>query len=190
MPSQSWVQKIAGQQAQGSFLTTYTTAKSVINAEAIKQLPMGFIEAAGKMFDLEVAGSISNIVTTPGTIVFQLMFGSVIAWSSGLIQLNATAHTKLPFRLRVPLTARSVGNGTLATLQGDGTLIGPMFTKTAGQTDNVNSDTVIAVPVTSPTVGAGFDSTTSQAVDFWAGFSISNAANGIQVEQFRFISLD
>src|SRR4051812_46134717 len=118
MPSQSWMQKIAGLQAQATFFTTYTTAKSVLNPEAIKTLPAGFIEAPGKMFELEVRGAISNIVTTPGTIVFQLMFGSVIVWTSGNIQLNATAHTKLPFRLKALFTARTVGATTVATLAG------------------------------------------------------------------------
>lgn len=190
MPKQSWNQIISPMLAQAPFFTAFTAAKSIINGEAIKQLPSGFIDNSGVLFELEVHGAISNIVTTPGTIVFQLMFGSIAVWSTGNIQLNASAHTKLPFTLRALLTARTVGDGTLATLQGGGTITGPMFTKTAGQTDNVNSDTVIVVPVTAPAPGGGFDSSAPQAVGLWGGLSINNAGNGVQIEQFKFLSLN
>jgi hypothetical protein len=184
MPSQGWMQRLMNQKGPGTLLNTYTTAKSVINTDSIFTLPSTFFDYPGKELIIRVAGAISNIVTTPGTIDFQVKFGSIVVWDSGAIQLNATAHTTLPFSLVIPLTAQVIGNGTTAKLMGIGTLAGDMFTKTAAQVDGVNSETIITVPITAPAQGNGFDSTSAQIVDFWAGFSISNAGNGIQVQQY------
>lgn len=142
------------------------------------------------MVRVSAIGAISNIVTTPGTITFQSMLGANIAWSSGAIQLNATAHTTLPFWLEVMLTCQVEGNGTTAKLMGQGRLNGIMFTVTAAQTDAPNTPGGFMVPATAPAQGAGFDSTIANAMDFFAGFSISAAGNGIQIAQYAVQSLN
>jgi hypothetical protein len=190
MAKQGWSQIIASQQAAGTLLNTYTTAKSVINPQAVVILPAGYFDAPGTAIEIEAWGGISNIVTTPGTITFQVMLGSVVAFTSGAVQLNATAHTTLPFRFRALLTTRTVGASTSATLMGQGEVAGEMFTATAGQTDGANSQTILQVPATAPAVGTGFDSTVAQTLDFWAGFSINNAGNGIQIQQYKVTSLN
>ena len=125
--------------------------------------------------------AISNIATTPGTVTFQVMLGTIVAWTSGAVQLNATAHTTLPAKLVVELSCQLTNttvNGAIAKLMGVGTLTGVMFTKTAAQTDGANTETVMMVPITTPALGTAFDSTIAQTLDFWVGFSISNAAGG------------
>lgn len=190
MPSQSWVQTLAAQEAAGTLLNTYTTAKSVINPQALYTFPAGFFQTPGQKLRIHVGGGISNIVTTPGTITFQVMLGSVVVFTSGAVQLNATAHTTLPFTLDIDLTLRAVGNSTSANFMGMGKLGGIMFTLTAAQTDAVNTSGLFMVPVTAPAVGTGFDSTSAQVLDFWAGFSISNAGNGIQVQDYSVESMN
>ncbi len=59
-----------------------------------------------------------------------------------------------------------------------------MFTLTAGQTDSAQGQQVIAVPQTAPVLGAGFDSHVINTLDLWAGFSISNAGNGIRIDEY------
>lgn len=184
MPSQGWRQRLITQQASGTLFNTYTASKSVINPQSVITLPSGFLEVPGKSLRIRVAGAISNVVTTPGTITFEVKIGSVVAWTSGAIQLNATAHTTLPFTLDIELVTQVVGAGTTAKLMGIGMLTGVMFTKTAGQVDGVNSEAVITVPVGIPAQGTGFDSTIAQTLDFWAAFSTSNAANGIQTHLY------
>lgn len=187
MPKQAWAQGLATQRGQGTLFTGYTTAKTVINQEALYPIGANAL-SLGDSFHVSVKGGISNIVTTPGTITFQIMFGSIVVWSSGAIQLNATAHTTLPFSLEVDLIVQLLNTtvgGAIAKLMGIGVLTGVMFTKTAGQTDGANSESVITVPVTAPALGTAFDSTIGQTMDFWAGFSISNAGNGIQVASYR-----
>lgn len=179
---------VAVQQAVGTFFATYTTSKSVINPQALWTVPAGFFDVPGKTIEIEAWGAISNIVTTPGTITFEVKMGptaNIVAFTTGAIQLNATAHTKLPFHIKIALTLDSVGSSTSAKFRGQAFLNGVMFTKTAGQTDGANTETIIMAPVTTPAAGTGWDSTIANIFDLWAGFSISNAANGIEIHQYK-----
>lgn len=184
---QAWTQGLAVQRGQGTLFATFTTAKTVINQEALYPIG-GNALALGDTYRFTITGGISNIVTTPGTITFQIMLGTIVVWSSGAIQLNATAHTTLPFMLEVELVVQLLNTavgGAVAKFMGIGRLSGVMFTKTAGQTDGANTETTMVVPVTAPALGAAFDSTIGQTFDFWAGFSISNGGNGIQIATYR-----
>lgn len=186
MPEQHWNEAPICQENAGAAYATYTTAKTVINQQDLISLYPGFFRL-GRKLRITVHAALSNIVTTPGTVTFQVMLGTIVAFTTGAIQLNATAHTLLPMKLVIDLTCQltntTVG-GAIAKLMGQGVLTGVMFTKTAAQVDGVNSETVINVPVTTPALGTAFDSTISQILDFWVGFSISNSGNGIQVAQY------
>src|SRR5262249_1197037 len=104
--------------------------------------------------------------------------------TTGNIQLNATAHTLLPWWLDILLTVRALGSGTNANFMGMGRIQGVMFTLTAGQTDDANTPGIFSAPATSPAVGAGFDSTVCNVLDFWWGFSISSASNRVKTELY------
>lgn len=168
--------------AAGTSFGTFTTAKTVLPTGCLVTLPANWFYV-GRMIRYTVWGGIGTLVTTPGTITFQLNLGAVAAFSSGAVQLNATAHTNLPFRAECVATCRAVGATTTANLIGQWTLNGVMFTKTAAQVDQVNIGDSILAPATAPAVGTGFDSTAAQTLDFFAGFSISNAANTVQIQQ-------
>lgn len=186
MPSQSWYQNVASQKNAGVIFDTFTTAKTVINQQDLWSPPANFF-LQGTQLRIRVRGALGTLVTTPGTITFNVMMGTIVVWTSGQIQLNATAHTLLPFMLDVDLSCQltntTVG-GAVAKFMGVGEVRGVMFTKTAGQVDGVNSETSIVVPVTTPALGTAFDSTLAQILDFWAGFSISSASNRIQLAMY------
>jgi hypothetical protein len=168
------------QTAVGTAFGTFTAAKSVINATNLLQLPPNYLYV-GKKIRVTARGALTTLVTTPGTVTFQIMMGNIVVWTSGAIQMNATAHTSLPFNLNVDLRCDSIGSGTTAKFLGMGVLQGIMFTLTAAQVDGVNSSAVMAVPATAPAVGTGFDSTIANLLDFWTGFSISSASNVVQL---------
>lgn len=186
MPNQTWSQNLVSQRAAGTLFNTYTTAKTVINQQDLYGFYPNYFQI-GTTLNVKARMAISNIVTTPGTMVFQVMLGTIVVWSSGNIQLNATAHTLLPATLDVDLTCQLANTGVggvIAKFMGVGTLSGVMFTKTAAQTDGANTETTIQVPVTAPALGTAFDGTISQILDFWVGFSISNSGNGVQMAQY------
>lgn len=190
----NYVETLASQTYAGTPQSAYTTAKSVINAECIPDLPKNFWRP-GRRARIEGHGAISNIVTTPGTMQFLLKLGTtaapVTAFDSGNVQLNATAHTTLPFWFELMLRSDkdNFGDGTLAKLFGQLKLIGIMFTATAGQTDSPQGMQTILAPATAPVLGAGFNASIVTQPDFWAGFSINNAANLIRIDDYSFIDL-
>ena len=183
MSLQTFQETLVAQSIAGTAFNTFTTAKSVIPPICLFQLPPNYLYV-GKVFRVKVKGSISNIVTTPGTITFQINMGAIAAWSSGALQLNATAHTTLPFDMMVLVTVRAIGNATSANVIGIGTISGMMFTNTAGQVDSLNGVPTLMVPMTAPAVGTGFDSTIAQTLDLFAGFSISNIGNQVQIQEY------
>lgn len=174
---------LASQSAAGTLFNNYTTAKTILNPTELVPLAANSL-VKGRKLRVTISGGLSNIVTTPGTIAFQIMIGSIVAWTSGNIQLNATAHTLLPFWLQVVLRVDSEGSGTSAKFSGQGTLNGIMFTNTAAQTDATNTTGMFPVPATAPAVGTGWDSTIQNTLDFWTGFSIGNSGNGIQPDNY------
>ncbi len=174
---------LSSQRAAGTAFATYTTAKTVINPTELVTLPPNYL-TIGSKYRVRVCGGLSNIVTTPGTVTFQIMMGTIVAWTSGAIQLNATAHTLLPFDLDVMLRVDSIGSGTAAKYLGMGKLMGVAFTRTAAQVDDANTPGEFATPATAPAVGTGFDSTIQNILDFWVGFSISNAGNCVQIYDY------
>lgn len=178
-----YTQTLTSQRAVGTLFNTYTTAKSVINATELVTLPANYLTVGSKLRIKALAG-LSNIVTTPGTIAIQIMMGSIVAFTTGNIQLNATAHTLLPFDLEATLRVDSIGPGTAAKLLGQSKFTGIQPTLTAAQVDAVNTSGSFLGPVTAPAAGTGFDSTIANILDFWVGFSISNAGNGIQIYDY------
>lgn len=185
--SNTWHETLVRSTAAGSNFGSFTTAKTVIPADCVYTLPANYFEV-GSTMRVRAIGSIGTLVTTPGTITFQVMFGSVIAFTTGALQLNATAHTTIPFWLDIALTCRSIGASTTATMMGQAMAFGTMFTVTAGQTDGVNTMAYLMAPNTAPAVGTGFSSVGTIAIDFFAGFSINNAANTVQIQQYSVIS--
>jgi hypothetical protein len=123
-------------------------------------------------------------VTTPGTITFQIMMGSIVVWTSGALQLSTTANTLTPFEFEATIRLLTSGSGTAATFIGGGTVTGLDVQIGAGAVNPTVSDSTVVVPTTAPAAGTGFDSTISNILDFWAGFSISNAGNGVQLYDY------
>ena len=176
-------QVLTSQKASGTLFNTYTTAKTVINASELVTLPANYLTIGSKLRIKALMG-LSNIVTTPGTFAIQIMMGSIVAFTTGNIQLNATAHTLLPLDFEATLRVDSIGSGTTAKFLGQSKMTGIQPTLTAAQTDAVNTSGSFLGPVTAPAVGTGFDSTIANILDFWVGFSISNAGNGVQVYDY------
>src|SRR5262245_37328235 len=113
MSRMTWPEIVAKQNAAGTLLNTYTTSKSAINADGLWDMPRNYLDI-GREFLVEVQGAISNIVTTPGTITCEVKIGSVVAFTTGAMQLSSTAHTTVPFWLRIKLTCRAIGPSTSA----------------------------------------------------------------------------
>lgn len=186
MSLQGWQEAIRTHRAAGTLFNNYTTAKSVLNNQGLWTMPENYLEE-GRALLLKIRGALSNIVTTPGTVEFQVKVGSVIAFTTGQIQLSSTAHTTLPFALDIELTCRAIGPTTSANFMGQAEIRSQTVVATA-VADGTQTHSVLMAPNTAPAVGTGFDSTVANIVDLWVGFSIANSGNGVQIQQYKLIS--
>jgi hypothetical protein len=124
-------------------------------------------------------GVVSNIVTTPGNLTLDVRMGptsNIVVFNGGAVALNAAAKVNVPFRLDVLLTCRAVGSGTSANLYGTGIL-------TSESVVGATAGTALPAGLAAG-VGTGFDSTATTVVDLFGTFSISNAGNGITVQEY------
>jgi hypothetical protein len=180
---------LASNRATGPAKNTYTTAISVINAADLIQLPINGLYVGAK-FRIRVAGILSCVGTTSGTVTFQVMLGAIVAWTSGALQMTTTAEATLPFVLEVVLrvTALDTGTGqtpvTAATLLGQGYASSLILQLGAGAAAGAVTSSILMVPAGSPANGTAFASSTTENLDFWTGFSISSASNGITVNDY------
>jgi hypothetical protein len=143
-------------------------------------LPANYF-SIGKTIRIKMCLRVSNIVTTPGTLTLKVLFGAVVVFNGGAMQLSTTAHTTLPVWVEILLTCRAVGSGTNANLMGQGMAVGQPLMLTA-VADSTTSLTTLLMPNTTPTVGTGFDSTATQAIDLTANFSLTG--NSTTLEQY------
>jgi hypothetical protein len=185
----SWGEVLTVAQSAGATLTASTAATSLLPTHAVFTLPANFFDRPGKMLKIIAAGQLGNIVTTPGTLTIDVQLGgSVVAFNGGAMQLSSTAHTTLPFWLEILLTCRAVGSGTTANLIGQGRMTAQSLSLTA-VADSTTTPATLLLPNTTPAVGTGFNSTTSQTVDLRGTFSLSNA-NAITLQQYSLISMN
>lgn len=183
MSAPYYAQVLASQKAAGTLFNTYTTAKSVINVSELVPLPGNYLQQGSKL-RVRVFGALSNIITTPGTVSFQIMMGSIVVWTSGALQMSTTANTLMPFTLEVDLRLDTAGSGTAAKFMGGGKIVALNVQLGAGVANPTVTDSALNTPATAPAVGTGFDSTITDILDFWVGFSISNAGNGVQIYDY------
>jgi hypothetical protein len=174
-------------QSDGAALASSTAATSLLPTQAKYTLPANFL-AIGSKLRFHVSGRISTVITTPGTLTLDIRFGSVIVATSPAFALNVAAQTNDTWILDWHLTCRAIGGSTSANFMHAGmwttaAVIGGVAAATGGTGS-------LLIPATAPAVGTGFDSTAAQQIDFFGTWSVSNAANSIQVHQFAIDSLN
>jgi hypothetical protein len=181
---QTWGQTLVTAQSDGTALTA-AAAASCIPASAKFTLPANFFTFIGQQLLIKASGRISSVITTPGTARFDLRFGAnVVADSQAILLDTVAAHTNVGWYLEMLLTCRALG--TSANLMQSGYWM---------------CEDILGVPATAPkgvlsallpwnaapAVGANFDSTASQAVDFF--FTQTVATGSMTLHQYSVASL-
>ena len=174
MSSNSWLQTVTRVQGDGTALTNTTTATSILPAAEKFVMPANFF-SPGTRFKVRALGRISTAASTPGTITFDLRFGSTVVFNGGASGTVATSATNLTWLLEAELQCRAYGSGTSTTLIGGGALYSAALSATTP---------IMLLPTSAPAVGTGFDCTASQAVDFFATWSVANASNTLTLHDF------
>lgn len=182
MGVQRWHQPLIVQAITDGPTLTAAAAASCIPTPNKITLPTNYWEV-GKQWRVTLAGRLSTVITTPGTIRWDIRIGAVVAWDSlAILPDTVAAHTNMPFKLEVFLTCRSIGASTAATLFGVGVLFSEDILGTPAASPKA---AVIAMLPwnTAPVVGTGFDSTTINTVDVF--FTQTVATGSMTVHQYQ-----
>ena len=170
-------------QADGAALTNSVSQTSILPTAARAVVAANVLDRIGKRLHLKATGRISTLVTTPGTLLFEVKLGSVVIASSGLLTLNVVAKVNVGWKLDWDMTLRAIGTGTAANFMHQGlwtseAVIGNPLPTVGGSASHV-------LPYnTAPVVGTGFDSTAAAILDLFATWSSASASNSIQLHQY------
>lgn len=191
MSNQGYVETLITQQQDGTALNTSTTPTSILHSTGKLTLPAQYMYI-GRRLRIQGFARLSNIVTTPGTLTLDVRMGptsNIVVFNGAAMQMSSTVHTNVPLWFEILLTCRAVGSGTSANLMGQGRATSQALSLTAVG-DSTTTPATLMMPNTAPAVGTGFDSTVAMVVDLFATFSISNAANSIQLHDYAVESLN
>lgn len=182
MSHQTWQETLISAKTDGTAVTG-TAAASLLPPQAIFTLPANYLDYIGKKIRIRAAGRISNIVTTPGTLTFNLRFGStpVTVATSGAISLNTTAKTNVTWLLDWALDLRVEGSSAQLIHTG----IWSSESVVGSATGIANQ---VMIPASAPALGTAFSAIAAQSVDLQAQFSLTG--NSIQLHQFALESMN
>jgi hypothetical protein len=172
----------------GYTLTNSAVSTSILPVTVVPStnliLPARFFNYIGQELIIEVSGRISTLVTTPGTLLFEVKFGSTVVATTQALDLNIVAKTDVTWMLRLAMQLRVVGASaqflTIGKFESEAVIGSPLPT--------VGGSGVLLIPASAPAVGNTFNSTTSQTITFNAKWSVADPANSITIHQFRIIS--
>ncbi len=176
-----FVQSIISAQVAGAALAASTSATSILPAQAKHTFPANYFDYIGRRLRVTAQGQLSNIVTTPGTLILDLRLGATVIFNGAAMQMSTTAHTTVPWWWEVELTLRVVGSA--ASFIGQSTFTSQAISVSGA--DPTTGHSVLMAPNTAPVVGTTFDATAAMQLDLFAKFSVSDAANAITLMQFE-----
>lgn len=184
MSLQTWQETLINSKVDGTAITNSTVQASIIPAAAKLTLPANYF-VIGKEIRVTAKGRISNVVTTPGTLLFQLLFGATAVYNNGAatMALNTTAKTDVAWWLELVGTCRAEGASANIMWQGQ-------WTSESAVSSAAGTANTMYVPASAPAVGSNFDSTVAQVVDLQAKFSVSTATTSLLCHQYKVESLN
>jgi hypothetical protein len=172
-----FLEPLIQQQIDGTAYTTQTTPGSILAPAAKFTLPANFMEI-GRHLKVRASGRMST-QATPGTLTFDVRFGSVVVLNGGASGTLNASQTNVSWRLEADLICRSIGASTVATMYGS------MIVASLGLSASLP---VAVFPATSPGVGTGFDSTVAAVVDLFVTWSA--ASNSIRCDDYSLLAVN
>jgi len=186
----SYQETLMMHRGDGTALTAAATASLLQGATATRAkytFPANFFEV-NKAIHIVATGRISCVVTTPGTARFDVRLGGTVVWDSLAMNLNIVAKTNVHWILDTTLVCQAAGDSTTATLfPGACTFTSEAVIASAVPTAG-GSGTLLLPYNTAPVVGAGFNSTASQAFDLQ--FTQTVGTGSIQLHTLKIAALN
>lgn len=177
MSFNSWRENLLDIGEDGPAVANTTAPTNLLPSGRSPVLPSGFFSSPNVSLIIRAHGRISTLVTTPGTMTFDVRFGAISVCTTPAFALNTVAKTNVPWELYIKLVCRSIGSGTSATVLGMGhwrseAVVGSPL-------PSVGSAGTLMIPAGAPIVGSGFNSEDAQQVGVRATWSVASASNSI-----------
>lgn len=175
----------------GAALASSTTQTSILHSTMKWSMPSRFFRqfSAGQGAQLrwDLAGVMGTLVTAPGTLTLVAKVGAVAVFTSQAIPLNIVAKTAVPWRVCLDLEVST--EGAAAVLSGDGWFSSEAYINTAVLATGP-APGLTPMPAAGYTAGTAFDEATAADWDFFATWSVNNAANTIQCKRSKLFLLN
>lgn len=169
----------------GAALTASTAQTSILHTtmkwDMIARYFRQFSSGQGLQLKWELAGVITTVVTTPGTLTLAVKVGGVQVWVSQAIPLNIVAKAAVPWWAEIDLELTT--EGAAAVLSGDGKFCSEAYINTAVLATGP-APGVTPMPTAGYTAGTSFDDSAAATWDVLATWSLNNA-NSIQCKRSR-----
>jgi len=190
MPARDYMETLITAGTDGTALTA-AARNSALPAAAIVTLPPNFFDFIGKQVLLKASGKVSVVITTPGTLRFDVNFldsaaANAIVSDTGAILGNIVAKTDTPFYLELLLTCRAIG--TSANIMTGGYLFTAATILTAAIATGPGPGGSLYPWNAAPVVGANFNSTLAQQVDL--RFTQTVATGSLTLQQYSLIRMN
>ena len=182
--SQSWVETLITSQVDGSALTA-AAAASMLPAQAKYTFRANFFNMIGQQLLIRASGRVSTVVTTPGTMRFDVRLGGTVVFDGQAVALDtANAYTNANWYLEILLTLRA--SGSAANFMGQGVLSSYNIAGTPG---SITKGGLVAILPwnTAPAVGANFDATVTEQCDVF--FTQTVATGSLTCHQFSLVTM-
>jgi hypothetical protein len=164
MARQIWVETVVTSKVDGPTLTA-AAAASMLPASAKYTFPPDTLNNVGKVLRITATGRVSTVITTPGTLRFDVRLqGNVVFDSQGIFPDSTAAYVNVGWYMDLFLTVQI--DGTAAQMWGQGKFA---CTAVTGLVSNPPQGALSAIlPFNaSPGLGNFFDATQSQQFDMF-----------------------
>lgn len=175
MGAQNWVETLDATIADGTQISN-STAETIVCPDF--NIPAYYM-APGRTLLMLASGVMSNVVTTPGTLILRVRWGGVagtVLVASSAQGLDTTARTNSLWALLVWITCRT--SGSSGTFLSAGIMFGNVLSTTAANLLPALLGSAGA-PLASGNVAVTVDTTTAKLLSLTATFSVSTSPTNL-----------
>lgn len=183
---QSWEEILEGTVADGTQISN-STAETIVCPDF--NIP-AFYMTTGRTLRIWAFGVNSNVVTTPGTLIFRVRWGGVggtVLLASAAIGLDTTARTNALWCLSAFVTCRSIGAS--GSFMSGGWVSVVNVLASVGISNNGVFNNLVSMlgsagaPIASGNAAVTVDTTTAKLLSVTATFSVSTSPTNLTCQQ-------
>lgn len=179
MGANNWVETLDSITADGTQISNSTSETIVCPDFSIPAYYM----VPGRTLEVIASGVMSNVVTTPGTLIFRIRWGGVagtLLCATAALGLDTTARTNSAWRLQAEIVCRSAG--ATGTFLSEGLVSCNVLSSTASNLLPALMGSA-GNPLASANVAVTVDTTAAKLLSVTAQFSVSTSPTNLTCQK-------